>query len=77
VRTASLMRPGKQLTAEAEDLYFTWQRKFQGSCSCHISPPCGSCTHPGNPLCLEEDDDSWEDIPDDVAREASILWGSW
>lgn len=20
-----------------------------GNCSCHIAPPCGSCTHPGNP----------------------------
>ena len=30
-----------------------------GNCSCHISPPCSSCTHPGNPLCLAEDDDAW------------------
>ena len=30
-----------------------------GNCSCFISPPCGSCTHPGNPLNLLEDDDAW------------------
>jgi len=28
-------------------------------CSCHISAPCGSCTHPGNPMNLAEDDDAW------------------
>jgi len=29
-------------------------------CSCHISPPCTYCTHPGNPLNQEEDEDAWE-----------------
>lgn len=24
-------------------------------CSCHISPPCSYCCHPGNPLCQEAD----------------------
>ncbi len=25
-----------------------------GNCSCHLgNPPCGSCTHPGHPLCME------------------------
>lgn len=31
-----------------------------GNCSCHIAPPCGSCTHPGNPLNQAEDEDCWE-----------------
>lgn len=30
-----------------------------GNCSCFRNPPCGSCTHPGNPMNQEEDDDSW------------------
>lgn len=33
-------------------------------CSCHISPPCGYCTHPGNPDNQEEDDECWELIND-------------
>lgn len=28
-------------------------------CTCFISPPCGFCTHPGNPLNQEETDDCW------------------
>lgn len=31
-------------------------------CSCHINPPCGYCTHPGNPHNQDEDIDCWEDI---------------
>ena len=30
-------------------------------CSCHINPPCGWCTHPGNPLNLDENEDAWYD----------------
>ena len=29
-------------------------------CSCHISPPCTVCTHPGNPL-NQEDESFWEE----------------
>jgi hypothetical protein len=29
-------------------------------CSCHISPPCTVCTHPGNPL-NQEDEEFWEE----------------
>jgi len=32
-----------------------------GNCSCHNSPPCGSCLHPGNPLNQAERDDCWMD----------------
>jgi len=33
-------------------------------CTCHIAPPCGYCTHPGNPANLEEDEEAWEDDDD-------------
>lgn len=44
-------------------------------CSCHISPPCSHCTHPGHPLCLEEDEtawtwETWGDMLDDLEHEA-------
>lgn len=42
--------------AEAESADF---HAHYDSCSCHISPPCSSCTHPGNPLNLEEDHQAW------------------
>lgn len=32
-----------------------------GACYCHISPPCGYCTHPGNPINLVEDETAWRD----------------
>lgn len=38
-------------------------------CSCHIRPPCSACTHPGNPLCLENTPEAWEDIPDDEVKD--------
>ena len=28
-------------------------------CTCFISPPCGYCTHPGNPHNQEEDETAW------------------
>jgi len=34
-------------------------------CSCHISPPCGYCMHPGNPDNLEETPEAWENIPEE------------
>ena len=33
-------------------------------CHCHEWPPCYFCTHPGNPLNLEENDDAWEEVLD-------------
>lgn len=39
-----------------------WYSEFRGgNCSCHLSPPCNCCIHPGNPLNLNEDDEAWED----------------
>lgn len=37
--------------------------KHQG-CSCHISPPCNFCLHPGNPVNLEACDEAWEPTTD-------------
>lgn len=41
----------------------------EGNCSCHISPPCGSCTHEGNILNLYENDDAWENALVHAVRE--------
>ena len=42
--------------AEAEREDFEAMYGMLGNCSCHISPPCGSCVHPGNPRNQEEDE---------------------
>lgn len=43
-----------------------------GNCSCHLGhPPCGSCTHPGNPLNQQEDDSCWRDMTPEEERD----WG--
>ena len=54
---------GLVLTPEGEELLWEFQEEcgYNGNCSCHISPPCGSCTHPGNPLNLEGDPSLWEE----------------
>lgn len=56
------MREGYKLTewAQAERDDFEDKYGSEGSCSCHLYPPCGSCTHPGNPRSQEEDDGAWE-----------------
>jgi len=38
-----------------------------GGCSCHLNPPCGWCTHPGNPHNQDEDPDCWMDDGEDDA----------
>ncbi len=42
-------------------------------CTCFISPPCGFCTHPGNPLNQDEDESCWqpetEETPAAIVRE--------
>jgi hypothetical protein len=51
----------RKLNSEAQKNRDDFDRCYpHGGCSCHISPPCGYCTHPGNPLC-QEDDDCWEE----------------
>jgi hypothetical protein len=38
-------------------------------CSCHISPPCSYCIHPGNPANLEESDDCWDEVEETPKEE--------
>lgn len=56
----------KRLTAEAEAERDAFVREYgrDGNCSCHLSPPCDSCLHPGNPLNQAEDPTAWEDDPE-------------
>lgn len=44
--------------AEIANLQFEKEYGW-GGCTCFQSPPCGYCTHGGNPLNLEEDEDAW------------------
>lgn len=54
--------PNRVLTHQAFQDYLQFVKEYglSGNCSCHIRPPCGSCTHPGNPRNLEGDEDAWE-----------------
>lgn len=56
----------RTLTEKGADLEFEFISEYRDKgCSCHIDPPCYTCTHPGNPNNLAEDDSLWEDQPDD------------
>lgn len=57
------------LTPEAEAELSAFRRWYD-DCSCHVSPPCGSCTHPGNPLNQEGDDSCWMEVFDLDEQEA-------
>lgn len=50
----------RTLTPEAQADRDDFERyaREHGGCSCHISPPCGYCSHPGNPLC-QDDESCW------------------
>lgn len=52
----------RRLTPEAELERAQFQSEYgmDGNCSCHLSPPCGSCIHPGNPRNQNECDECWE-----------------
>lgn len=61
-----MSRYGMVLTPEAADDALDFLREYgSGNCSCHISPPCSSCLHPGNPSNQDEDSECWE--PEDFA----------
>lgn len=64
-----MSREGMRLTLEAEADRAEFESYYgrDGNCSCHISPPCNSCTHPGNPMNQEEDDRCWEPGPEEGA----------
>jgi hypothetical protein len=59
--------PERVLTpeAQAERDQFVAEHGHDGNCSCHISPPCGSCMHPGNPRNQDEDESCWMAEPAD------------
>lgn len=49
------------LTSDAYKDHLNFTRMYgDGNCSCHLSPPCGSCIHPGNPVNLMSDETAWE-----------------
>lgn len=50
--------------AQADRDEFDW-RYDGGNCSCHISAPCSSCTHPGNPQNQEDDPECWMEATND------------
>lgn len=54
--------PRLRLTEAAQDDRDDFVRSFgdSGNCSCHLWPPCPSCTHPGHPLNQAEDPEAWE-----------------
>ena len=56
----------KVLNALGEELAYRFLNDFgdRGCCSCFISPPCGYCTHEGNPDNLEYQDDVWQEVWD-------------
>lgn len=52
----------KKLKSGYQELADEFEDKYADSgCHCFQAPPCGFCTHPGNPFNLEENEDAWED----------------
>ena len=54
----------RKLTEEGEELKCRFNYDYDdGNCSCHLGgAPCSSCTHPGNPHNLDNDDEMWEPL---------------
>ena len=51
----------RRLTEAAQadrDAFNSYAR--DSGCACHSMPPCGYCTHPGNPANQDEDERCWE-----------------
>ena len=68
-----MTRTYDDLTPDAQADRDTFELDYgSGNCSCHISAPCGSCTHVGNPLNQENDPDAW--IPAVPPEERSPAW---
>lgn len=60
----------RELTPEAEAEREQFEHEYgDAGCTCFISPPCGWCTHPGNPHNQEEDETAWCDAPGPTADE--------
>lgn len=64
--------------AQAERDQFDLEVADRG-CTCFISPPCGYCTHPGNPRNQEEDETAWMTVSDSEGGEAADAdgWIPW
>lgn len=56
-RSGMVLTPDAQVERDEFDLYLK-----DAGCTCFISPPCGYCVHPGNPLNQEESDECWMPI---------------
>jgi hypothetical protein len=57
------MRIERELTEVAQAERDDFRAEYgDGNCSCHLSPPCNSCIHPGNPVNQENDDDCYQPI---------------
>lgn len=56
------LKPSPELTEEAQADRDAFEAE-DTSCRCHINPPCGHCTHPGNPVNQAEDPACWKVQP--------------
>jgi len=68
LKPVKLKRPEIETKLVLKEKYQELSDEFEShyedmGCSCHINPPCGYCTHPGNPICLESEGDVWERVP--------------
>lgn len=55
----------KRLKTKYLELFSDWESYHERyGCSCHINPPCGSCTHEGHPLALEDNSEAWVENED-------------
>lgn len=63
-----MRRDYEDLTPEAQKDRDDFEATFgsDGNCSCHLSPPCSSCIHSGNPINQYEDDTAWLDKEDEI-----------
>ncbi len=53
----------KQLKPDYADVLCDFKINFSDrGCTCFLSPPCGYCTHEGNPANLDETPEAWEYI---------------
>lgn len=57
-----LPAPERLLNDVGMSLSWDFQEYFYNRrCTCHKTPICGFCAHPGNPMNLEESEDVWDE----------------
>ncbi len=74
---AEIQNAKGQLSEYGEELQEEFEAAHGDSCcSCHINPPCSYCTHPGNPICLENTPEAWviQDIDSEAAQIDEAAW---